>query len=238
MAETEYKFDLHHILLGDHPPIFMLEIAARTVIIFLYTLVLLRCMGKRGMGNLTPFEFAIIVALGSAVGDPMFQADVPLLHCMLVITLIVGMQRGLAVFSERHTWAEKALSSTPTILIVDGVIQVENLHRESYTHEELLEALRLKGVEHLGEVRIAYLEPSGELSVLRREQAASGLSVEPERLDGRRCPEDVAGECCCGYCGLLAGDGEWNKACKLCGHREWVGVTKAKKPGRLESDVA
>lgn len=238
MGGTEYHFDLYRILLGDQPPIFMVEIAARTVIIFLYTLLLLRCMGKRGMGNLTPFEFAIIVALGSAVGDPMFQEDVPLLHCMLVITLIVGMQRGMAVLSERSTWAEKALSSTPTILIVDGVIQVENLHRESYTHEELLEALRLKGIEQLGEVRIAYLEPSGELSVLRRDHACSGLSVEPERLEGRRCPEDVAGACCCGYCGLLASEGEWNKACKLCGHREWVAVTKASESGRAESNVA
>ncbi|WP_442485088.1 DUF421 domain-containing protein [Aeoliella sp. SH292] len=238
MDDTAYTFDLHRILLGDHPPIFLLEIAARTVIIFLYTLLLLRCMGKRGMGNLTPFEFAIIVALGSAVGDPMFQSDVPLLHCMLVITLIVGMQRGMAMLSERNAWAEKALSSTPTILIVDGVIQVENLYRESYTHEELLEALRLNGVAQLGEVRIAYLEPSGELSVLRREQAGRGLSVEPERLDGRRCPEDVAGECCCGYCGLLASDGEWNKACKHCGHRQWVAVTTPKESGRRESDVA
>jgi uncharacterized membrane protein YcaP (DUF421 family) len=238
MAGTEYEFDLYRILLGDQPPIFLLEIAARTVIIFLYTLLLLRCMGKRGMGNLTPFEFAIIVALGSAVGDPMFQPDVPLIHCMLVITLIVGMQRGMAVLSERNALAEKVLSSTPTILIVDGVIQVENLHRESYTHEELLEALRLKGVEQLGEVRIAYLEPSGELSVLRRAHARSGLSVEPERIDGRHCPKDVAGECCCGYCGLLASEGEWNNACKLCGHREWVAVTRVKKTGRRESDVA
>lgn len=226
MEDTTYTFDLHHILLGDHPPIFLLEIAARTVIIFLYTLLLLRCMGKRGMGNLTPFEFAIIVALGSAVGDPMFQSDVPLLHCMLVITLIVGMQRGLAMVSERNAWAEKALSSTPTILVVDGVIQVENLYRESYTHEELLEALRLKGVEQLGEVRIAYLEPSGELSVLRKEQPRSGLSVEPERLEGRRCPDDVVGECCCGYCGLVAGRDDWNEACRHCGHREWVAVRK------------
>lgn len=238
MGETEYHFDLYRILLGDQPPIFMLEIAARTLFIFLYTLVLIRWMGKRGMGNLTPFEFAIIVALGSAVGDPMFQADVPLVHCMLVITLVIGLQRGLAVFSERNEWAEKALSSTPTILIVDGVIQIDHLHSESFTREELLEELRLKGIEQLGEVRIAYLEPSGELSVMRRKHPRNGLSAEPQA--GEECPSPgkEGGECCCGYCGLMMELEDWNMPCSNCGRRDWRKVVVAKNLGRRESELA
>jgi uncharacterized membrane protein YcaP (DUF421 family) len=228
MASQNYQFDLNHILFGDYPPIFMVEIAGRTVIIFLYTLLLIRWMGKRGMGNLTPFEFAIIVALGSAVGDPMFQADVPLLHCMLVITLVIGLQRGLAAFSAHNEWAERALSSTPSILVIDGVIQVENLQRESFTREELLEELRLKGVEQLGDVRIAYLEPSGELSVMRREEPQGGLSAEP--LAGQDCPSPgrEGQQCCCGYCGQLSCTNGGTGTCKNCGRREWKAVVAAR----------
>ena len=47
-------------------------------------------LGKRGMGELSPFELVIIVALGSAVGDPMFYADVPLVHGIIVITVVVA----------------------------------------------------------------------------------------------------------------------------------------------------
>jgi uncharacterized membrane protein YcaP (DUF421 family) len=229
MTRPEYTFDLHHLLFGDHPPIFMLEIAGRTVIIFLYTLLLIRWMGKRGMGNLTPFEFAIIVALGSAVGDPMFQADVPLLHCMLVITLVIGLQRGLAAFSAHNEWAERTLSSTPTILVINGVIQVDNLRRESFTREELFEELRLKGIEQLGEVRIAYLEPSGELSVMRHEDASHGLSAEPQAGDKCPAPGEKGGECCCGYCGQLSGRNGWSRDCKNCGRQMWKSVVKGKK---------
>ncbi|WP_442483040.1 DUF421 domain-containing protein [Aeoliella sp. SH292] len=227
MATQNYQFDLNHLLFGDYPPIFMAEIAGRTVIIFLYTLLLIRWMGKRGMGNLTPFEFAIIVALGSAVGDPMFQADVPLLHCMLVITLVIGLQRGLAAFSAHNEWAERALSSTPSILVIDGVIQVNNLQKESFTREELLEELRLKGIEQLGDVRIAYLEPSGELSVMRREEPREGLSAEP--LAGEDCPSPgrEGRECCCGYCGQLSGENGGTGTCKNCGRQEWKTVVAA-----------
>jgi uncharacterized membrane protein YcaP (DUF421 family) len=228
MNKTEYAFDLQHLLFGDHPPIFLLEVAGRTVFIFLFTLLLIRWMGKRGQGNLTPFEFAIIVALGSAVGDPMFQSDVPLVHCMLVIALVIGMQRGLASFSARNEWAERALSSTPTILIVNGVIQVENLDSESFTREELFEELRLKGIEQLGEVRIAYLEPSGELSVLRQETPHDGLSAEPKAGEECPAPGNKGRECCCGHCGQLSGRDGSSRPCKNCGQEKWQTVVAAK----------
>ncbi|MBN9165362.1 MAG: hypothetical protein BGO98_30195 [Myxococcales bacterium 68-20] len=64
--------------LGDEPPLFLVEVALRTTIIFVYTLPLLRLLGKRGVAQLSLFQVTIIIGLGSAVGDPMFQADVPL----------------------------------------------------------------------------------------------------------------------------------------------------------------
>ncbi len=61
---------LHRIFLGDNSPWFLVEVAFRTTIIFTYTLLLLRFMGKRGMGQLTPFEFAIIVG---GAGSPQLR---------------------------------------------------------------------------------------------------------------------------------------------------------------------
>jgi uncharacterized membrane protein YcaP (DUF421 family) len=54
---------------------------------YLYALLLVRLLGKRGMGQLAPFDFVIIIALGSAVGYPMFYPDVPVLHAMAAITV-------------------------------------------------------------------------------------------------------------------------------------------------------
>ncbi len=65
MGETaQHSFDLYRIFLGDQPPGFFLEIMFRTVVMYLYVLLLLRLLGKRGMGQLSPFEFTIIIALG------------------------------------------------------------------------------------------------------------------------------------------------------------------------------
>lgn len=144
-----------------------------------YTLVLVRLLGKRGMAQLSPFEMVIIVALGSAVGDPMFYADVPLIHGMIVITVVVVLERLLVRLTEHNPRLERVIESTPILLVVDGEIRQEALEGEDISEAELFMALRQNGVEQLGEVRLAYLEPSGHVSVFKSEQALSGRSVLP-----------------------------------------------------------
>ena len=64
----------------------LFEIIFRTVFMFCYTIANVRLMDKRSMGMLSSFEIIVIVALGSAVGDPMFYREIPLLYAMVVIS--------------------------------------------------------------------------------------------------------------------------------------------------------
>jgi uncharacterized membrane protein YcaP (DUF421 family) len=226
MLGSAFSSHAYRIFMGDRPPVYLFEIAFRTVAVFLYTLILLRWMGKRGMGSLTPFEFAIIVALGSAVGDPMFYDDVPLIHAMLVITLVVALQRAMALLSKSFRFAEKALSSSPRLLVHNGVVQADGLRREDMTHEELLEELRLKGVQQLGEVRSAYLEPSGDLSVLRFVEPVAGLSVEPAPLLRQAMAGmQLSHTLCCSYCGWLRSSP--TDCCGNCGRQQWTAAMES-----------
>ncbi len=170
---------LHRIFLGENSLWYLFEVAFRTSFIFSYTLLLLRFMGKRGMGQLTPFEFAIIVALGSAVGDPMFYDDVPLLHTMLVIAIVIGLHRFLSLITQKNEAVEKFMEGETAMLINRGEILLETLFSERLSREELFEMLRVEWISQLGEVRQAFLEPSGNLAVIRWEPSRSGLSILP-----------------------------------------------------------
>jgi uncharacterized membrane protein YcaP (DUF421 family) len=159
--------------------VFALEIALRTTVMYLYTLALVRLLGKRGMAQLSPFEMVIIVALGSAVGDPMFYADVPLIHGIIVVTVVVGLERLIVRLTENNQWLERVVESTPVLLVADGEIVRAALDDEDLSEAELFMALRQNGIEQLGEVRLAYLEPNGHLSVYRTEKSRTGMSVLP-----------------------------------------------------------
>jgi uncharacterized membrane protein YcaP (DUF421 family) len=220
------------MFLGDFDMLFLLEVAVRTGIIYVFALLLVRFLGKRGQGQLSPFEFVIIIALGSAVGDPMFYADVPLVHSMIVITVVVVFNRGLEFAVANSGRVEAFVESTPTCVVVDGRLELKDLGRESIAHDELFMVLRQSGVEQLGQVRRAYIEPSGELSWFPyvADDVRSGLPLHP-RADpsfAERYNEGVAvpagGTWACTYCGEtipLEVSHQFPK-CPRCEQGEWV----------------
>ena len=53
------------------------------------------------------------------------------------------------------------------------------MHEETISQEELFESLRYDGIHQLGQVALAYLEPSGKVSVIKRAQEQPGLSILP-----------------------------------------------------------
>lgn len=181
MDEPVVAFDLGRMLIGDEPPLFLLEIVLRTVIIYAYTLFLIRWIGSRSIGQLSLVEFLLVIALGSAVGDAMFYPDVPLIHCMAVITVVVLLDKSLSYVVARNRKLEDVIEGISIEVVRDGGILWKALKRMNVGHDELFEQLRLKQVRHLGQVRAAYFETNGLLSVFQFDDAAArrGLSIEP-----------------------------------------------------------
>ncbi|NRP20162.1 hypothetical protein LPJGGPFB_03421 [Ensifer adhaerens] len=181
MNEPVVAFDLGRMLIGDEPPLFLLEIALRTVIIYAYTLFLIRWIGSRSIGQLSLVEFLLVIALGSAVGDAMFYPDVPLIHCMAVITVVVLLDKSLSYIVARNRKLEDVIEGISVEVVRDGGILWKALKQLNVGHDELFEQLRLKQVRHLGQVRAAYFETNGLLSVFTFDDppARPGLVIEP-----------------------------------------------------------
>ena len=175
------EFD--RIIFGDLSLELVFEIVLRTTVMYLYTLLLIRLLGKRGLGQLSVFELVILIALGSAVGDPMFYEDVPLVHGLIVITVIIALERLLVKLTQRNQRIERMIESVPVLLVKDGVLLSDAIDKEDLSKEEVYMGLRQEGVESLGEIKRAYLEPSGRISVFKRSSPDStGASILPEDI--------------------------------------------------------
>lgn len=186
MDQTEYTFDLVRIFWGDQPPLFLFEILLRTVVLFLYMVLLMRLMGQRGVGQMSLFEFALIIALGSAAGDPTFQKDVPIFHGMFVIFLIVMMHKGITTVNQRWGKSQKATEGHAVCLVRDGVVNIEGLRKSLLAPDELLLELRKSGARYLEEIDRAYFETDGSVCVYKKQL----IGVGKESL----LPEDQSGE--------------------------------------------
>ena len=217
--EAVEAFDLQRMLLGDEPPLFLLEIVVRTVIVYVYALLLLRWLGSRTIGQLSTVEFLLVIALGSAVGDAMFYPDVPLLHALLVVTVVVLANKGLDMLIARSKHAERTIDGEPEEVMRDGVICKEFLSSTSLGVSELFQQLREKGVEHLGQIAHAYIEADGRLSVFRNKaDDRPGLPIMPP-WELQPPQQATEGTLACMQCGTLA---DHAQTCPHCGESRWA----------------
>lgn len=225
-----YTFDLHRIFFGDQPPVYLLEILFRTSILFVFTLALLRWVGHRGMSQLSVAEFTLIIALGSAVGDPMFYPEVPLLHGMTVVLVIIVLQRFLTTLTIHHRFFSFMIDGTAHRVVVDGVLDLQGIKATRLTSSEIFAELRQAGAEHLGQIRRAYLEPDGQVSVILypETEVKPGLSL---LWDGDTPSENIlaarskapSGHYACYNCGhVRQHSGGTLPHCSRCKGKEWA----------------
>lgn len=234
--EQKEVFDFHRIFFGDLPYSFLLEVVFRTAIMYGYTILLLRFLGKRSMGQLSTLELAIIICFGSAVGDPMMGIDIPILHGIVVITTVALLQMGTEYLINRNKKLEGFMEGRPDCLVEHGLIVNESLEKNNLSHEDLYRFLRGKDIEHLGEIKHAFFETSGLISVWRfsKGDVRPGLGIAPEEHISEQhyhhihdqCTEDKYYSCTwCGYTHRFK-TGEIFRKCNKCGKEEWIGAVK------------
>jgi uncharacterized membrane protein YcaP (DUF421 family) len=225
-------FDFKRIFLGEDPPLFLLEIVFRTLIMYIYTILLLRVLGKRGMAQLSTLEVAIIICFGSAVGDPMIGSQVPILYGIVAITTVALLQRLMERVINVSPPLERGMEGEPNLVVEDGIVIIDALEKENLSHEDLYRALRTKDVQQLGEIDKAFFETSGQITVwfYPPRKVKKGLSILPENQlppdslfeSGAIAPEDDFYSCRqCGHTRELK-QGEKIDCCPQCGCERWL----------------
>ncbi len=222
-------FEPLRMFLGEGSPWFMLEIVVRCVLLYGWLLLCLRLVGRRALAQLSVLEFGIVIALGSAGGDGVLYADVPVLHAMVVILVVVILQNGLTRLVNHSERVETFVEGRPVPLVEDGVVNLEGLSKVSSSTEELFEILRLRGVVHLGEVRYAFMEQGGSLSVFKRKQPLFGLPIvppfdlrEPDHVDHAAADDAPLACTTCGVTRAKAGAAPDERSCS---HPRWTHAT-------------
>jgi uncharacterized membrane protein YcaP (DUF421 family) len=148
----------------------LFEIAFRTGVVYLALLLGLRLTGKRQAGQMTPFDFLLLLLLANAVQNAMTGPDTTLAGGMVAAGTLFVLNIIVAWSVRRSARAEQFVEGTPTILIRHGQIITVNLTKEGITRDDLLRTLREHGIETVEEVRSAILEIDGTVSVIKEDE--------------------------------------------------------------------
>ena len=140
----------------------------RSILIYIFVLIVMRLMGKREIGQLQPFELAIAIMIADLASIPMTDPGIPISNGIISILGLLVMHLIISIINMKSIKAREIICGKPTILIYRGKIDEKALKRERFTINELEERLRGNNVVNLGDVEYAILETNGQVTVIQK----------------------------------------------------------------------
>lgn len=142
-----------------------------TAVMYVVTVAAVRVAGRRTVAELSAFDVVVTVALGSIVATTAVARNPAVAEGVAAVATLLVLQVILAWARRRSVRFEKILAFSPERVVQDGELRLPSgLMSSQLTEEELRSRLRTVGVA-LDESAVVILEPTGDISLLRRERA-------------------------------------------------------------------
>ena len=146
------------------------QVVFRTAVIFVIALVLIHVGKRRFMGDFTAFDILLGFVVGSVMARGVTGA-VSLVNMILIIVTLMGLHWLVATISYYWQGFEKVVEDDPRKLIENGKVDRDAMKKSKISDDDLLQALRQEGsVEKPEEVKVAYLERDGSITVIPKEK--------------------------------------------------------------------
>ena len=146
-----------------------MEIVVRATVVFFGLFLLTRGLRKRALAELAPFEMLLLVVLGDIVQQGVTQEDYSVTGAVLAAGTFGFWVTVMTWGTWRSQRVRRIVDGVPIVLVQDGRPVDAALRLEHMPIDEILEAARQQGIDDLARIRLAVLEPSGRISIIRTE---------------------------------------------------------------------
>ena len=178
------------------------------------------------------FETLTIVMLGSAAGDPMLYKNVGLLPAILIFFSIGLFYKLTNYLVAKFSLVETIVEGRAVRFIKNGRFDIENFKSKELSKDELFSDMRKEGASHLGQIKSAYMEPGGDVSLFyfEDEDVQYGLPLFPELNEQRLTEIKEEAVYACAFCGNTEYvKSAKNYICNVCKKDKWVKAIKEKR---------
>ena len=147
------------------------ELIVRGTLMFWFLFAIFRFVFRRGTGSVGMTDFLFVVLLGDAAQNAMIGEAHSVPEGMVLIATLVGWNYLLDYLSHRFPVVEHFSTARKVCLVDEGRVNRRNMRREFISMDELTQKLREAGYDKFDEIKAAYLESDGEISVIPRPSA-------------------------------------------------------------------
>lgn len=164
----------------------MAIIIIRTVIIYVALLAAMRLLGKRQLGEMELSEFIVASLIADLASHPLQDLGIPMINGLVPIMTLFCCEVGISRLTLKSPRVRAILYGKPGMLIEKGKINQAEMHKNSFTTDELMQELRNQGCIDISRVEYAVLETDGRVNVMLypREQPATAGQMNVKTKDG------------------------------------------------------
>ncbi|MCY8235012.1 DUF421 domain-containing protein [Priestia endophytica] len=147
-----------------------LDVVVRSLIFLIVLFLITKGLGKKQLSQLSFFEYVTGITIGGIGAEVSMGLERNIFNGILGIVIFAAIPFLAGLLSLKSKGFRDFIEGKATVFIKDGKVMEDNLKKEKYTTDELLELLRKKNVFQAADVEFAVLEPTGDLSVLLKKE--------------------------------------------------------------------
>ncbi|WP_186577651.1 DUF421 domain-containing protein [Aquibacillus kalidii] len=147
-----------------------LNVVLRSVSLLIILFVITTILGKKQLSQLSVFEYITGITIGSIVAEIAISTERKFSHGIIGVAVWFFIPLFVSFLAIRNKKFRDIVEGKGTVFVKDGKILENNLKKEKFTTDELLEKLRNKNIFQITDVEFAVLETDGSLSVLQKKE--------------------------------------------------------------------
>lgn len=144
-----------------------MESVIRAAAIYGILLVVFRLTGNRSLGQVTTFDFILLLIISEAIQNGMVGNDYSVTNAFVLVLTLLALDSGLSLVKSRLPMVERWLEGLPVVIVEHGRPRLDRMRAAQVDVSDVLAAARkLHGLERLGQIKYAVLERSGDISIV------------------------------------------------------------------------
>jgi uncharacterized membrane protein YcaP (DUF421 family) len=143
------------------------QVACRAFVVFFILLTIMRLGKKRFLGQATAFDAILVIVIGS-VASRAISGTAPFLPSLVGTAAIVLVHWVVSLVARDVPALSRLFKGHSSLIVKDGLVHKKELSAAHMSQDDLEEDLRQQGVLSPADVKLARLERSGKLSVVKK----------------------------------------------------------------------
>lgn len=146
----------------------LFEIMVRGTIMFWFLFLIFRFVIRRDVGAVGIGDLLILVIVADAAQNAMAGESSTIGDGMVLVATLIFWNVLLDWVSYRLPVFRRFAEPRPICLVRNGQLMKDSMRKELITDDELWSKLRQSGIESLEQVKAAYMEDDGQISVIKK----------------------------------------------------------------------